>query len=62
MIGPSTICGRKATSIAVASTVAEPVSIVRYQARANSTTALPKSEKAWLIQRTKNFLMPGYSL
>jgi len=55
--GPRIIWGRKAISIAVASTVAEPVSTVKYQARANSTMALPNSDIVWLIQRTRNFLM-----
>ncbi len=51
--GPSTICGISATSMAVASMVAEPVSLVKYQARANSTTTVPISENAWLNHMTK---------
>jgi hypothetical protein len=41
----------------VARTVAEPVSFVKYHASAKPTTALPKTEKAWLIHNTKNFLI-----
>jgi hypothetical protein len=57
MNGPSTIDGNNATSRAVASIVALPVSRVKYHASANSTTALPIKENAWLIQSTKNFLI-----
>jgi hypothetical protein len=41
--------------MAVERMVAEPVSLARYQASANPTTALPKMEKAWLVHKTKNF-------
>jgi len=34
--------------------VAEPVSLVRYHARANCTTALPNREAAWLDHNTKD--------
>jgi hypothetical protein len=43
--------------MAVARTVAEPVSLVKYHASAKPTTALPKIEKAWLVHNTKNFLI-----
>jgi hypothetical protein len=55
MNGPRKIMGRKFTSMAVERIVAEPVSLARYQARANPTTELPNMEAAWLLQRTKNF-------
>jgi hypothetical protein len=57
MNGPRTIEGINATSRAVASTVEEPVSLVRYHANENSTTALPTKENAWLIHNIKNFLI-----
>jgi hypothetical protein len=57
MNGPRMIDGSKATSRAVARMVALPVSRVKYHASANSTTALPIKENAWLIHRTKNFLI-----
>jgi hypothetical protein len=57
MMGPRIIGGSIATIIEVARIVAEPVFIVRYQARANSTIALPNKEKAWLTQMIRNFLM-----
>ena len=43
-----------ATSEAVASTVADPVSCVSHQTRANCTTRLPSREKAWPVQMAKN--------
>ncbi|KAF5065838.1 hypothetical protein DSECCO2_270050 [anaerobic digester metagenome] len=39
-----------------ASTVAEPVSTVSHQTRANCTRALPTREKAWPPQMVKKFL------
>jgi hypothetical protein len=50
------------TIIATASTVAEPVSLARYQARAKPTTEVPNIEAAWLLQRTKNFFNVVVSL
>jgi hypothetical protein len=55
--GPKTTDGIIATIKAVASTVAEPVSLVRYHANANCTTALPNREAAWLDHSTKNFFI-----
>ena len=52
--GPSTICGSSATSVAVASTVAEPVLLVSHQTRANCTSDEPTSEKACPVQMVKN--------
>jgi hypothetical protein len=43
--------------MAVASTVADPVFMVKYQASANSTIELPNKEKAWLIHKIKNFFI-----
>ncbi len=42
--GPSTMLGTIAAVVAVASTVAEPVSLVTYHTRANCTKALPTRE------------------
>lgn len=53
MNGPITTCGNIPINIATASTVAEPVVLVRYQASANCTRLLPSSDTAWLVQSTK---------
>jgi hypothetical protein len=53
--GPSTICGRSATSETVARMVAEPVFCVSHHTRANCTSAEPTSEKACPVQMVKNF-------
>jgi hypothetical protein len=46
--------GKKATRLAVASTVAEPVFSVNHQMRAKRTSALPTSENACAVQIVKN--------
>jgi hypothetical protein len=40
-----------ATMAAIANTVAEPVVSVNHQTRANCANPLPKSEKAWAVQK-----------
>src|SRR5215216_4905070 len=44
--GPITICGNMPTSVATASTVAEPLFWVRYQISANCTSAEPNNDRA----------------
>ncbi len=56
-MAPGSPGGSKAMSIAVARMVAEPVCLVRCQASANSTRALPKSETAWLLHKTRKVFM-----
>lgn len=51
--GPRTICGSSATKVAVANTVAEPVSLVSHQTRANCASCEPNSEKACPPQMVK---------
>src|SRR5690606_24270301 len=53
-IGPSTICGSMANRVAVANTVAEPVSAVSHQIRANIAMRLPVSDSACPVQIVKN--------
>jgi hypothetical protein len=52
-MGPRKTWGSIMASVAVASTVAEPVNWVSHQTRANWTTWLPISEIAWPVQMTK---------
>ncbi len=52
--GPRKTWGSKATIVASASTVAEPVVFVNHQTRANCTSMLPNREKAWPVQMVKN--------
>ncbi len=54
MKGPNTTWGSNPTREAVASTVADPVCLVRYQIRANWTSWLPRSEIACPVQMVKN--------
>lgn len=53
-MGPRKISGIRATIDAVASTVAEPVSLVSHHASANWTTLLPINESACPVQMVKN--------
>ena len=45
--------GRTPTSVAVASTVAEPVVSVSHQTSANCTSWVPNSDSAWPVQNVK---------
>jgi len=51
--GPSRICGINATVVAVARTVADPVSIVSHQTSANCAATLPISESCCPVQIVK---------
>jgi hypothetical protein len=52
--GERRISGIRATIVAVASTVAEPVNWVSHHTSANWTTLLPINEKACPVQMVKN--------
>ena len=54
MNGRKKIDGARPTSDAVARTVAEPVSLVTHQMRANCAATEPTSDRDWPVQIVKN--------
>ncbi len=51
--GPSRICGIRATVVAVARTVADPVVLVSHQTSANCAARLPTSDSCCPVQMVK---------
>ena len=55
--GPIKAIGRRAKSVAIARIVADPVSTVSHQTRANWTACVPSSDIAWPDHKKKNGFM-----